>query len=522
MRLLDFLSEKAMNMATFSDTEKRLGGTALVGFEFEVAVGSDSPYYTKEVDDRETQVISYYDTLEEFYDFFDADRYAWIRIEEDYEIWKEKNKNEYIDDYYENFLDEENGIGIDEAREEAEQRWNDTKADRHEFRDWLKNEYGSRPVDFVNEYGLEPKYGWYTDHGQYAAIYTEEEDYNDDATHSTAEELAVGLRNVVNAEVEVHKEYHEGKKSLSKWYIEPDSSIDGGVGLEIVSPPQKLSKALSDMEDVCEWIAGDGLKTNNSTGLHVNVSIPGIDANLDPVKLALFMGERYSLGLFNRLGNIYAAPHLKQLLTKVKASGRFPRGFEQMQKAAMKYLSTDKYYSVNLGRLTDGYVEFRVAGGAGYESDIERLKKIVLRFVTAVEIACDPAAERQEYVKKLVKIFNTAFDLSGTSTEQTSSLVPGELNRLAQLQPSIKKELEVVRDSSRNVQDRRDSLIAVMAMVIPVVRNISSELSIKELAYLKRRAKEFEVRPNDVDLYYSDETGEPTSARKDFKTIYRI
>ena len=521
MKLLDFLSEKAMNTATFSDTEKRLGGTALVGFEFEVAVGSDSPYYAGDADDRETQVISYYDRLDEFTDFFDAPRSVWRSISSDYESWVEESKFSFIDDEWENYLDEENGIGEDEARKAAEEEWEERLADKHDFGDWLKDQFGKERVDFVNSYGLEPKYGWYTDHGPYAAIYTEEKE-DDDVTRGTAEELAVGLRNVVDAEVEVHKEYHEGKKSLSKWYIEPDSSIDGGVGLEIVSPPQKLSKALSDMEDVCEWIAGDGLKTNNSTGLHVNVSIPGIDANLDPVKLALFMGERYSLGLFNRLGNIYAVPHLKQLLTKVKASGRFPRGFEQMQKAAMKYLGTDKYYSVNLGRLTDGYVEFRVAGGAGYESDIERLKKIVLRFVTAVEIACDPAAERQEYVKKLVKIFNTAFDLSGTSTEQTSSLVPGELNRLAKLQPSIKKELEVVRDSSRNVQDRRDSLIAVMAMVIPAVRNISSELSIKELAYLKRRAKEFEVSPNDVDLYYSDETGEPTSARKDFKTIYRI
>lgn len=521
MKLLDFLSEKAMNMATFSDTEKRLGGTALVGFEFEVAVGSDSPYYAEDVDNRETQVISYYDRLDEFTDFFDAPRSGWQTIESDYESWKEASKFSYVDDEWENYLDEENGIGEDEARKEAEEEWEERLAHKFEFGDWLKDQFGKERIDFVNSYGLEPRYGWYTDHGPYAAIYTEEKE-DDDVTHSTAEELAVGLRNVVDAEVEVHREYHEGKKSLSKWYIEPDGSIEGGIGLEIVSPPQKLSKALSDMEDVCEWIAGDGLKTNSSTGLHVNVSIPGIDANLDPVKLALFMGERYSLGLFNRLGNTYAAPHLKQLLTKVKASGRFPRGFEQMQKAATKYLSTDKYYSVNLGRLTDGYVEFRVAGGAGYESDIERLKKIVLRFVTAVEIACDPAAERQEYVKKLVKIFNTAFDLSGTSTEQTSSLVPGELNRLAKLQPSIKKELEVVRDSSRNVQDRRDSLIAVMAMVIPAVRNISSELSIKELAYLKRRAKEFEVRPNDVDLYYSDETGEPTSARKDFKTIYRI
>ena len=521
MKLLDFLSEKAMNMATFSDTEKRLGGTALVGFEFEVAVDNDSPYYAEDVDDRETQVISYYDRLDEFTDFFDAPRSVWRTIDSDYESWKEASKFNFIDGEWENYLDEENGIGEDEARKEAEEEWEERLAHKFEFGDWLKDQFGKRRIDFVNNYGLEPKYGWYTEDGPYAAIYTEEK-AGDDVTHSTAEELAVGLRNVVDAEVEVHKEYHEGKKSLSKWYIEPDSSIEGGVGLEIVSPPQKLSKALSDMEDVCEWIAGDGLKTNNSTGLHVNVSIPGIESNLDIVKLALFMGERYSLGLFNRLGNTYAAPHLKQVVTRVKASGRFPRGFEQMQKAASKYMSTDKYYSVNFGRLLDGYLEFRVAGGAGYENDIERLKKIVLRFVTAVEIACDPTAERQEYVKKLVKIFNTAFDMSDTSTEQTSSLVPGELNRLAKLQPVIKKELEVIRNSDRDIRDRRSSLVSVMALAIPAVRNIGSELSIKELAYLKRRAKELEVKPSDVDLYYSDETGEPTDARKDFKNIYRI
>lgn len=521
MKLLDFLSEKAMNMATFSDTEKRLGGTALVGFEFEVAVDSDSPYYVEDVDDRETQVISDFDSLDEFRNFFYAPTSTWRSIKSDYESWKEESKFNFIDDEWKNYLDEENGIGEDEAREEAEKEWEERLAHKFEFGDWLRDEFGKERIDFAYRYDLEPKYGWYSEDGQNAAIYTEEKD-DDYVTRNTAEKLAVGLRNVVDADVEVHKEYHEGKKSLSKWYIEPDSSIKNGVGLEIVSPPQKLSKALSDMEDVCEWIASDdGLNTNVSTGLHVNVSIPGIDANLDPVKLVLFMGERYSLELFNRLGNTYAVPHLKQLLTKVKASGRFPRGFEQMQKAAMKYLSSDKYYSVNLGHLTDGYVEFRAAGGAGYERDIERLKKIVLRFVTAVEIACNPAAERQEYVKKLVKIFNTAFDLGDISTERESSLVPGELNRLAKLQPSIKDELRVIRDS-RNAQDRRNSLIAAMAMVIPAVRNIGSELSIKELAYLKRMAKELEVKPSDVDLYYSDKTDEPTDARKDFKNIYRI
>lgn len=521
MKLLDFLSEKAMNMATFADTEKRLGGVALVGFEFEVAINSSSPYYSEEVDDTETQVISYYDRLDEFTDFFDAPRSVWRDIERDYESWKEAAKFAFVDDEWENYLDEENGVEEKEARAEAEQEWEERLEHKHEFGDWLKDQFGKERVDFVNSYGLEPKYGWYTDNGQYASIYTEEHK-DDDVTKSTAEELAVGLRNIVDAEVEVHSEYHEKKKALNKWYIEPDTSISGDVGLEIVSPPQKLSKALSDMEDVCEWIAGDGLVTNSSTGLHVNVSIPGIETSLDPVKLALFMGEKYSLGLFNRIGNTYAAPHLKQLITKVKASGRFPRGFEQMQKAAVKYLSTDKYFSVNLGRISDGYVEFRVAGGEGYERDVERLKKIVLRFVTAVEIACDPSAERQEYVKKLVKVFNTAFDMSDVSNETTSSLVPGELNRIAKLKPVIKKELEVVRDTSRSIQDRRESLAIIMAVAIDAVKDIGSELSIKELAWLKRKAKELEVRPQDVDDYYSDESGEPDPGRKVFKTIYRI
>ena len=59
------------------------------------------------------------------------------------------------------------------------------------------------------------------------------------------------------------------------------------------------------MREFFEWAKGEGAYTNESTGLHVGVSLPGIGGNIDYVKLALFLGDKYVLDLFDRDGNTY-------------------------------------------------------------------------------------------------------------------------------------------------------------------------------------------------------------------------
>ena len=50
-------------------------------------------------------------------------------------------------------------------------------------------------------------------------------------------------------------------------------------------------------------------------------------------------------------------------------------------------------------------MEFRSAGG-NYLDKKKLIVSTILRYVRAMSIAADPAAERQEYLKKLYKLFN--------------------------------------------------------------------------------------------------------------------
>lgn len=57
MKLLDFLSEKKMGAATMADTEKRMGGVATVGFEFEFIVDDESEMYATPNRDARTIAV---------------------------------------------------------------------------------------------------------------------------------------------------------------------------------------------------------------------------------------------------------------------------------------------------------------------------------------------------------------------------------------------------------------------------------------------------------------------------------
>ena len=75
--------------------------------------------------------------------------------------------------------------------------------------------------------------------------------------------------------------YHSGAYSQTDNYrIETDSSLSdpdepGDAGLEFVSPPLTIPEMLEDIKKVAEWANRVGAYTNSSTGLHMNVSVPG-------------------------------------------------------------------------------------------------------------------------------------------------------------------------------------------------------------------------------------------------------
>ena len=203
-----------------------------------------------------------------------------------------------------------------------------------------------------------------------------------------------------------------------RWIIEPDSSIstdeseDGG--LEFVSPALEINTALEQMKQVLEFIREHGY-TNESTGLHINISVPDFDVdNLDYVKLAIFLGDKYVLEQFDRLSNHYCdgaykkiggkisqmkAPEIRAVMDKMK---------EGLTLAASKIIHTgytNKYTSINT---KEGYIEFRSPGGNYLNDPVDKLTNTALRMALALRIATDETMYKQEYEKRLYKLLNDA------------------------------------------------------------------------------------------------------------------
>ena len=207
--------------------------------------------------------------------------------------------------------------------------------------------------------------------------------------------------------------------------VEPDGSLEGDdygdSGLEFVSPPLPLGELLADLEKVKDWANRYNCYTNESTGLHINVSVPGlrgIAENLDYVKLALLLGDNYILDAFGRTGNTYCKSAVDIVKERVvqrpedaKALLDKMRGhLNDMASKAIHSGATSKYTSINT---KDGYVEFRSPGGdwlGELAAGEGKIQNTLLRFVVALDAAIDPEKYRAEYLKKLYKILQPKGD----------------------------------------------------------------------------------------------------------------
>lgn len=236
--------------------------------------------------------------------------------------------------------------------------------------------------------------------------------------------LEPAVRKAMNSEVKVFDSYHQASKDTTTWYIEPDGSLyptdpkDGTA--EVVSPPLPANKAMDALKNFYAMARDLKLYTSadNSTGLHINVSIPG---SLDVLKLAVFLGEDYVLKYFGREDNEYVRSVISSLsgysdknseFYKQKASRKKNKVYPGRQNTSTKIdyralksivdmQTGDHFASIsNNGK----YISFRHAGG-DYLNDYNGILNVVGRFVRAMIIASDPNLYREEYLKKLTKLF---------------------------------------------------------------------------------------------------------------------
>ena len=266
------------------------------------------------------------------------------------------------------------------------------------------------------------------------------------------DQVADDFSNSIGKPVNASRQYHGGRREAGHYVVEPDGSLEGDNpgdgGLEFVSPPMPIDEMISDLNKVKAWAKREGCYTNDSTGLHINISVPKYTlAKLDYVKLALLMGDEYVLELFGRSGNTYAKSAIGKIKTMLQrnpdiAPQVMDKMREHMEDIATKAIhsgTTDKYTSINT---KTGYIEFRSPGGDWLDANFDKIENTLLRFTVALSAAIDPKAYRQEYLKKLYKLLESSQEKGGPDVLQLfANYSAGELDKAALIRQVRQKQL---------------------------------------------------------------------------------
>ena len=433
----DELFELNMSPTNLSKMAKNID--ARVGIEFELIVpgveGDEDEFESEpDMDADESfptgpgwtrDVISFFrggdmgnstGTIQRAIDSLNEDFYAWV--DEDQEEYINSNEgqarireiaidNVDKDDYD---SDEEYDLALQTYIDENESDIRDQLIDEYnddldsKFEEWLDEQDIRSMSAFADQYNLDWPY------------WTEQEYYGGSgiSVDTVADEFSDAVGRPVNAS----RSYHGGTRQPGHYVVEPDGSLSGDNpgdnGLEFVSPPLTVDEMLSDIDRVSKWAKAAGAYTNDSTGLHMNVSVPA-QQNLDFVKLAMFLGDNYILEQFGREGNTYC----KSIFNKIRKSAQgepsrvaemmrqFQGGLNQLASKILHTGNTEKYSSINN---RGGWIEFRGPGGDWLGEDLGPVKNTLLRAVVATDIATKPDEYKQEYYKKLYKTLNPKGD----------------------------------------------------------------------------------------------------------------
>jgi hypothetical protein len=202
-------------------------------------------------------------------------------------------------------------------------------------------------------------------------------------------------------------------KSLIKDIRKPDWKVveDGtpGVDAEIVTGVMDVDEGIEAVRSVFKLIrSNEYLFTEQATGLHINIGSWKGDEwkSVDWLKFLVVYRADKALEAFERQFNSYASDRLPSIISDLEANSleAFYDNIDTVNQIVKK-LSTNKMSAVNLSKLPSlGYIEIRAPGGADYHKKTDVVINQIQRAVRALEIASDPNAYKNQYVKKLHKL----------------------------------------------------------------------------------------------------------------------
>ena len=335
--------------------------------------------------------------------YYDAEEYATERLEERVQ----KALVDKTDDY-------------DNAYAEFESDYVDHKASE---KDWLRN---SQNVRWMSD--AETRYDLTWPHmstessrdmtrqalsQQYLPDPNGRYDVNIAKYFAKSLEETLGVKTVVQSSVRTGSQ--KANTPSDVWVFEPDGSVRGDykdLPVEIVSPPMPLDQALKIMPKFFDWAKSNGGKNNNTTGLHMSVSIPGHQTKvLDYTKTALFLGDKHVLDLFGRAANTYCESAMEKITRRRDdmTSENLKAALEKMRyglsdlagQALADASGFGKFVTINP---KNKYIEFRSAGGVNYLNDVPKIQNTMLRYARATTLGMNIDEEKQEYAKKLYKL----------------------------------------------------------------------------------------------------------------------
>ncbi len=303
-----------------------------------------------------------------------------------------------LDDEHFNFAEK-----LEEAKEEAIRNPSSS-----EVNDLANMWFSENPVNFVEEMGWQPDDEWEWDEDGFGTLVK---------SGGTA-----GLQNVADSMENddfpspvVLDSYQGEKDGIDDWYVEPDSSLtSNNNGVEVSSAVYPLATSLEYMEKFFNWMWNEGVDTDSSTGLHVSLSfMEGKEPDeIDFLKLAILLGEKYLLEKFGRLGNEYTKEHLTNIVAKIKG-GQWPKvkEWDEFKKLALELEQEikDRQKTFNMTEFAkNGRVEFRIMGGSNYHHRWDEVREVIGRYVMLMKIAADPELFKREYMSKLIRLITTA------------------------------------------------------------------------------------------------------------------
>lgn len=491
----EYISEIRMSTANLRQEAAKTGARA--GMEFEMIVPDaegEPPEPEYERDDDADRRARSFDDVEEF--FYDRDynsrgdvRSLLNELGEAYQEWKmdrtasdwDDEGLDYLRDYIENNDLFDRNEALDTARDEFADANPDIPLDSEEAQrgisarvaeleeQFVRDEFESQGriyndafTEFADEKNqdynesdfLEEAFPYMSDiERNFDIQWPYYYDINDgDRGEASVDDVANEFEEAIGRPVNASSSYHGARREPGHYVVEPDGSLEGDepgdAGLEFVSPPLPIDELLSDLNKVKEWAGRRGCYTNDSTGLHINISVPDYSLDkLDYVKLALLMGDEYVLDLFGRSGNHYAKAATGKIRTALQKDPDLAPALLDKMRGHMEDLATkaihsgitDKYTSINT---KSGYIEFRSPGGDWLDANFDKIENTLLRFTVALSAAINPQAYRKEYLKKLYKLLEGAQDKGGVDViELFSNYSAGELDKAALIRQVREKQL---------------------------------------------------------------------------------